>query len=236
MEDVKPTTPSAGAGAVPKELEKFKGSDGKLDAEKMAQSYLEAQKMAHEATEGRAAAERAYAALTEQIERSGVRPDAGPGRGADAGDDGGSDEPLTRADARPVVTAFIELIHPEVAVDPATGKPKDEKFFDGLKRYVATLPLPVKQAIVAGDFSAQDWAIKQYKAVMGGAGKAGPAAGSQPSGEKPNFIEGATPGGGDGKKTWTVAEIRQLAAQNPKEYARLADTEIAEAYKEGRVK
>jgi len=239
-DDIKPITGAAAAGAVPTELEKFKGVDGQLDVAKLSQGYLETQKMAHEATTKRSEAERAYAVLAEQIGGAAAAGAVGAGgRTREADDDGASEgEPLTRGEAKPVVQAFIELVHPEVAIDPATNAPKDQKFYDGLIGYVKTLPLSVKQAILAGDFSAQDWAIKQYKAVRGVSHAAGSSAGvgGSAGSEKPNFIEGGSPGGGAGKKQWTHEEIQQLARQNPGEYAKLADTEIAQAYDEGRVK
>src|SRR3990172_1379025 len=240
-EETKPITEAAAAGAVPTDLEKFKGTDGKLDTAKLSQGYLEAQKMAHEATVKRGETERAYAVLVEQF---GGAAAAGAASGADGRGSAGADDttafeeeqPLTRKDAQHVVQGLIELVHPEVALDPATNAPKDKVFFDGLITYVKTLPTPVKKAILAGDYSAQDWAIKQYKAIRGAAKPTASTADSLPTGDKPNFIEGASPSVGGSKKTWTAEEIKTLMRQNPGEYAKIADTEIAQAYAEGRVK
>src|SRR3990172_11940494 len=192
-EETKPITEAAAAGAVPTDLEKFKGTDGKLDTAKLSQGYLEAQKMAHEATVKRGETERAYAVLVEQF---GGAAAAGAASGADGRGSAGADdaaaseeEPLTRKDTQPVVQAFIELVHPEVALDPATNAPKDKAFFDGLIAYVKTLPTSVKKSILVGDFSAQDWAIKQYKAMRGAAKPIASTADSLPTGDKPNFIE-----------------------------------------------
>lgn len=238
--DGKPITASTAAGTPDERLKKFVGADGKVDVEKLSQSYLETERMAHEATSKRAEAERAYAVLAEQL---GDKSHGMAGVDGVAGRDGEDGErvttaekPLTRADAQPVVQGMLELIHPEVAFDPATNVPKNQKFWDGLVGYVKTLPLSVKQAIAAGDFQAQDWAIKQYKAFSGATQKTGTATGSASQGERPNFIEGASPSVDGGKKQWTKAEIDNLIQHNPKEYARIADTDIADAYKEGRVK
>jgi hypothetical protein len=236
-DEAKATTGTTPAAAIPENLKKFYEADGKLNVEKLSQSYLETEHMAHEATQKRADAERAYGVLAGQLEN--VRTNASGAAGRSGGDDDAdSERPLTKADTAPVVQAFIELIHPEVANDPATGAPKDPKFWDGLIAYVKTLPPQMKQSIAAGDFQAQDWAIKQYKAARGGTSRQTSSASSSTSNgtERPNFQEGTTPGNGDGKKQWTHEEIKSLIHQNPKEYARLAETEIAEAYREGRVK
>jgi hypothetical protein len=239
-EEAKPTTSVTEAGSVPAGLEKFAGADGKLDVAKLSASYLETEHMAHEANQKRADAERSYAVLAEQLggaARAAAAEGGAAGRGGYREDEPiAESKPLTMADAQPIVQGFIELIHPEIAFDPAINAYKDPAFINGLKGYVQALPASVKQAIAGGDFATQDWAIKQCKAIRGGAAKPASSVVAAPSGEKPNFMEGATPGNGDGKKQWTKEEIRSLASQNPKEYARLADTEIAEAYEEGRVK
>lgn len=226
---------------IPANLKKFVDpTTGELDASKLVQSYGEAEKKVTEESQKRSDAERAY-----QILADGYVTDDGTAGGAGDGGDTGtgrkpakaaSDEPLRQSDARPVVKAVLEISHPELATDPATGKIRDQKFLDEFKAYAVTLHPAVKQLMAQGDYESIDWAVRQFKAFKGS-----PAAraksGSPGAGDfKPNFVEGGSNATDATGKVWTKAEIRQLQMKNPAEYAKLADTEIAQAYAEGRVK
>jgi hypothetical protein len=223
------------AGSVPKSLEKFIGADGELDTSKLIQSYAEAEAKVTEESQKRSDAERAYTILTESYAAFGDEGDnSGAGRRPAARK---TDEPLHQSDAKPVVKALIELAHPEFAVDPATGKFKDPKFFDEFKVYVASMPQNIKQSIGNGEYEAIDWAARQFKAFKK-QGAASTARGGEGSGRElePNFLEGGSNAHETTGKVWTHAEIKALMKSNPAEYAKLADTEIAKAYDEGRVK
>jgi hypothetical protein len=221
------------AGNVPKSLAKFVGADGELDTSKLVQSFLDAEAKVTVESQKRSDAERAYSILADSF-AGGDGDDAGAGRKPAARK---SDEPLRQSDAKPVVKALIEMTHPELTVDPVTGKFKNPEFFDGLKVYVGSMPMHIKQAIAEGDFEATDWAVRQYKVYKAAGAASARKSGEGPGGEMtPNFIEGGSNSHEAIGKTWTKAEIMALMKDNPKEYAKLADTEIAKAYDEGRVR
>ncbi len=231
------TTPAAGAApdqtALPKGLEKFAGSDGKLDAAKLGEGYLNLEKMSTQTSQKLAEVERTISIMSTAGAGGGGIPVAG--QGADTGRSEETDtEPITRAEARPVVQGFLEMTHPEIAIDPMTGKFKNEAFIAELKTFTAGLPPQVKEAIRLGDFAMTDWAIRQFKALKSKVQAAGAAGGD--GGVKPNFAEGGSPTNQSGGKTYSRAELQKLMVQNPAEYARIADSELGKAYEEGRVK
>ena len=233
-------------------LNKFRNEDGTLDLVKLSQGYVESEKMAHEATTKRAEAERAYQlAVAEQDEnRRRVDP---YGAGGDAGEPGrystqqptspdeaelGTEEYVRTEDAQPVIQAIVETVHPEISYDFEKGQYKDPEFMNGLKLYVARLPMNVKQSIRAGSFESTDWAIRQYKLLRGKAQEPNPNNSSQTAlgGPKPNFSESSSSSQSEmGGKIWSKKEIKDLYTHNRAEYARRAD-EISKAYEEKRVK
>lgn len=217
---------------VAKGLDKFKGSDGDIDVAKLAQSYQELERKLTEEAQRRAESEKAYALLAGVIgtpsapENEGRVAPSYPQQQPEPVED----EPLTARDAKPVVQALIGLAHPELSVDPATGKVKDEEFFNGLVGYMRTLPMYNQIAIAKGDFYTMDWAIRQYKAIK--------AKSAVKGGASYNYIEGASAGDNTkstGGTVYSRRELTRLMAENPKEYARIAD-DIAKAYAEGRIK
>jgi len=236
IEEKGATTPATGAApdatAVPKGLEKF-SSEGKLDAAKLGEGYLNLEKQSTQTSQKLAEIERTMAMMSAGMYGGGT---GDTGRGADQGRSEEEDTvPLTRAEARPVVQGFLELAHPEIAFDHEKGKFKDETFMAELQTFTRSLPVTVKQAIAAGDFTMTDWAIKQFKALKGKAASGAAQAGGGSS-VKPNFAEGASPGVQQGGKTYSRSDMRKLMTDNPAEYARIADSELGKAYEEGRVK
>jgi len=251
MEDATKNAQAAGAGSIPKGLEKFAGADGALDVAKLSQSYLEVEKKATDESQRRSAAEKSYASLAESLSGGAGGDDAGgdddAGAGGDDADAGRSTDAskkttvpavFTRQEAVPLVQSFIAMVHPEVAIDPKTNDFANKEFIAGLKKYVSGLPMAVKQSIAQFDYTATDWAIRQYKALQGAgvAARSGGGSGAGTgAGQKVQFLEGGSTGGTGEGKSWTHAEIRELHLHNPKEYAKQAD-EISKAFEEGRVK
>lgn len=231
------TIPAAtGTESVPENLKKFIGEDGKIDVAKLSQSYLESEKSRTQESQRRADLERAYqASLRSAPDGTGY---TGDGREAD--EDAGTERPITYKETAPFAQALLEMQHPEIALDPATGgfKAENQGFIDGLKSYIRTLPMDLQQSIAKGSFEKTHWALNQYKALRkaGSGGAAGGGAVQPSSGSaRPNFIEGGSVGASGTEKTWTHSEIRSLIRDNPNEYAKKAD-EIFQAIQQGRVK
>jgi len=232
--------PAAGGGnavssAVPKGLEKFTGSDGKVDYAKVSQAYLDAEKKATDEAQKRTEAERAY-----QMAITGFGPTpasgaiGGDGRGSATGDDIDDADPVTNAAAKPVVQKLLILAHPELDLDAETGEPKNPKFYDGLLRYMRSLPASTQAAIKRGDFQATEWSVRSYKAFSGM--KTNSVSGGGVGGARPNFVEGGSPTGGAAAGTsYSRSEIRKMMLRNPEEYARISD-DYGKALEEGRTK
>jgi hypothetical protein len=126
--------------------------------------------------------------------------------------------------------------HPEIATDPMTGEYADPEFFNGLRKYVSTMPTQTKQAIAKGDYATMDWAIRQFKVLKTGVASKANGGRTLPSQKgKGNFVESGSPARSGEGKVYTKAELRKMMAQNPAEYAAKSD-EIQLAYQEGRVR
>jgi hypothetical protein len=238
------SVPAAGGGnagepGIPKELEKFKGTDGKLDYTKLSQGYLDAEKKATQESQKRAEAERAYnIALTGFGAGSAAAPSGSAtedrGSATDVGNEVDDDDPVTNKAAKPVVQTLLVLTHPELETDTETGEPKNPKFYDGLLKYMRGLPVGIRQQIKNGDFQMTEWAVREYKALTGA--KARSASGGGEGGARPNFVEGGSPAGGAPSGTvYSRAEMRKMMLHNPGDYARLSE-DYGKALAEGRVK
>jgi hypothetical protein len=227
---------SAAESGVPKDLEKFKGADGKLDLVKLSQGYLDSEKKATQEAQKRAEAERAYSiAITgfgdtgREVPGAGVADGRGSGTGAGVDDD----EPVTNKSAKPVVQTLLVLAHPELELDPSTNEPKNPKFYDGLLTYMKGLPVSIRTAIRNGDFQMTEWAVREYKALTKTRASASSGGGE---GTKPNFVEGGGPSSGaSAGPSYSRSEMKKMMLQSPSEYAKLSD-DYGKAIAEGRVK
>jgi hypothetical protein len=209
-------------GAIPKGLERFAGSDGKVDINKIGASYLELEKSHYQQGQKYSTLEKAYKTIADKVEAPRVDPDEARGREFDnfTQDPKGYTEKVasqTLAEgAAPIMNAILTMAHPELN-DPA--------FRQGLDEFAATLPPALKGNLM--DFQHADWAIKLYKQQLG-ARSASPGS-ALPHTESPSASHG-TEG-----KTFTRSEIKEMMYKRPGEYAARAD-EIAAAYRENRVK
>jgi len=227
------TGSSAGGESAGKGLERFAGSDGKVDASKLGTSYLELEKAHRDQGEKLSALDKSYKTLAVRIE-AGVAPKAPVAAPKPEEEfsrlatdtrgyvEGVAGETVSGATSG-IKLAILELAHPEL---------KDPEFIKGMQEFTKTLP-PAIQASVE-DYGTADWIVRSYKAGLNGGGEAEGGAG-EPA-VKPNFSE--RPGAGKRPaatgKIWTRGEIRTVM-KNKTEYAKVAD-DIARAYEEGRVR
>lgn len=221
---------SGGAGAeqgagVPKGLERFAGQDGKVDLNKLGQSYLELERGFHGTKQEMAALQRAYSALApkaapadpvEDVNQEMERFVQSPKKFTES-----VAQESINSQARQVKAAILELAHPEM---------KDPQFKKELQEFAARELPPTMQANL-DDYYTADWVVKLFKQQKQGAAGAGADEG-QASGSQ--HIE--SPSGSPSKvgKTWKRSEILKMQHEHPDEYERQADA-IAQAYDENRV-
>ncbi len=232
--------------AVPEALKAFVDATGKMDMQKLAQSYSEAQKKITDVSQESIAAKRAYEELLATAGMSSVAPAAAKpdptvtGRkpltvdqlvtNPEQAIDSRIDE-KTSTSAKQVTEALLAIEHPELARDEE-GKFAKPEFVDGLLKYAKTLPPTTRMAMAQGDYATAAHVIRTYKALQR---KAAEQVGSSVQTEKPNFSESGKssttrkPG-----KVWTRSEIREMIARKPEEY-RKNEAEIDKAYEEDRV-
>lgn len=246
--------------AIPKSLERFVDStSGTLDMEKVAENLLESERKVTKAGEEKATIQAAYEALVAQ---GGDKVKAAPvnatGRKKVTVDDltidpdaviRGTVNEEVEGDRRAVSSMLLAMAHPEMAevIDEGTGETRfaDPEFAAGLKRYIGTLPRTTQAALKAMDYQTMDHTIKTFKALrakiaaqkdetLEEAEERLPS--RRRTGEvKTNFAEsgrGATKK--TGGKIWRTAEIREMIARHPEEYAK-NEAEITKAYEEDRV-
>jgi len=211
-------------GAIPKGLERFAGQDGKIDFNKLGESYLTLEQDYHKRNQEHTTLTRAYQVLANKV---GAVPPANPEevRGKEIesftadpqGYVAGAAKKVVSEEAASLGGILISLAHPEL---------NDPKFKAGLDEFCNT-QLPPSMNL--SDFRTADWAIKLYKEhAAGGPVKSGSPA--LPHSESPSGAVKQPAG-----KQWSRTEIKKLQWENPAEYARQAD-EISAAYNEGRVK
>ncbi len=218
---------SGGAGggsenAIPKGLEQFAGSDGKLDLNKLGQSYLKLNEGFQKKSRDYATLQRSYDALAPKKEEERVV-DSEAERGRQFGEL--AEKPkeyiesiarsTTANEAKAVKSAILYLAHPELS---------DPEFKKGVDEFAATLP-PVVQANL-DDYYTADWVVKKYKEGLKPAGEAAAAN----TGGSPH-LESPTKGAPKVGKIYKRSDLRKMPRS---EYAKIAE-DVAKAYEEGRV-
>lgn len=252
MDDVKKTaaTSTESTVEVPENLKRFVGEDGKVDFEKVSQSFREAEGKVTKTSQEAATLKQAYDQIVSTIgnktaEGATVVGKTATGRKLTVEEIVADPDAAIRGAARgefenlakPVVDMLIAVAHPEVAEtigEDGSTVYGDPEFVDSLQKYMARLPVGMKQAIANRDYATIDHVIKTVKGLRKKAASVDTDEGKE-KGLKTNFAEG---GKGPVKKSngkiWTRSEIRELYTRNRSEYARRED-EITKAYDEDRV-
>ncbi len=235
---------------VPESLQRFVDAEtGNVDFEKIAQSFREAEGKVTKASQEAATIKQAYDQVVSSL---------GKGAGADTvvGKEKVTGRKLTVEDivedpegairgaargefenlAKPVVDMLIAVAHPEVAQvinEDGTEGYADPEFADALTKYMAKLPIGMRQAIANRDYATIDHVIKTVKGLRK---KVAVESNEEPKTKaKTNFSEsGKGPSRKSGGKIWKTSEIRNLIQRHPDKYAEQID-EITKAYEEDRV-
>lgn len=221
---------------IPQGMEKFVGTDGKIDVNKLSESYLESEKTLRSGQTQNAELRQALTAVSSKIELDEKNSSAAtPTPPVD------TDEALRKLAENP--HEFIKSIASEemkrlgdplaeqlslATLQNAHPELKDQKFSDGLKQWMSTLPPAV--SAVEGTLDGADYLVREYKKHAGIQTDASPQA-------RPSVTNNERPSVGGRSLTgqrFSGSQIRELIRTNPKEYARL-EPAILLARREGRV-
>jgi len=215
-----PYSPGTGeTPSIPQGLEKFVGSDGKIDSTKLAQSYIEVEKMARQSSQTQQQLQQTLAALV-------------GGKTADAQGNLSNEELIEKFVSDPkgfiqgAVNEIAAPVQEQLSIAALTSKHRefsDPSFKQSFYTWLDNLPKSVQE--LDRTFEGADYLVSMYKERSGNPSHTPVQPGTMaPSGARP--VTGGPRYSRDGMK--------HLMVTNPSEYARLM-SDYQTAWREGRV-